>query len=38
MRTLSKHLVPPRESRVDFEDIEEVPNGGMDDVIGGYLR
>ena len=29
MRTMSKRLVPPRESRVDSEDIEEVPNGGL---------
>ena len=40
MRTISKCLVPPYESRVDSEDINigEVPNGGIDDGIGVYLR
>ena len=38
MRTMSKRLVPPHESRVDSEDIEEGPNGGIDDGIGVYLR
>ena len=39
MRAMSKRLVPPpRESRVDSEDIAEVPNGGIDDGIGIYIR
>ena len=39
MCTMSKCPVPPpRESRVDSEDFAEVPNGGIDDGLGIYLR
>ena len=38
MRTMSKRLVPPRESKVDSEGIEQVLNEGIDNGIGVYLR
>ena len=29
MRTMSGRLVPPRESSIDFDNIDKVPIGGM---------
>ena len=38
MHTMFKRLVPPRESNIDSDDIDEAPIEGMYDGIGVYLR
>ena len=38
MRTMSKRLIPPRESSIDSDEIDEAPNGVMYNGIGGYPR